>query len=47
VELQSLVSNYFDRPNQLLGKLDNKLGRFRYNGTDSVIWDHSFERSEK
>lgn len=40
----SQLQKFFTRPADLIGQLAWHTGQVRYNGSDPVIWDHSFER---
>ena len=42
--LRSLLESYFDRPDQLLGRLDYHHTQVRHKGVDSEIWDYSFAK---
>lgn len=39
-----LLDNYFDKPDQLLGKCQFHLGEVKVSGTQTEPWDYSFER---
>ncbi len=43
--LESLLESYFDRPEQLLGRVSHHFSQVRYKGEGTEIWDHSFERA--
>ncbi|MCH8242571.1 MAG: hypothetical protein IH897_08175 [Planctomycetes bacterium] len=40
--LMNLLAQYFDRPEQLLGRVAYHFGQVRYKGAEPVLWDHSF-----
>lgn len=40
--LGQLLASWFDRPDQLLGRLAYQTGEVRYNGTRTEMWDHTF-----
>lgn len=41
-ELQKLLSRYFERPEDLLGRLKFHFGKIHYRGTATEVWDHAF-----
>lgn len=43
-EARTVLVSYFDRPEQLPGRLRYQLGQVRYRGETPEIWDYSFER---
>jgi hypothetical protein len=45
-ELVTLLATYFDRPNQLLGRLRYESIDLRYKGDAPILWDHSFDKSD-
>ncbi len=42
--VRALLDNYFDKPEQLLGKCRYQLAELKVSGQDAEIWDHLFER---
>jgi hypothetical protein len=40
--LSNLLSQYFDRPEQLLGRVAYHFAQIRYKGAEPVPWDHAF-----
>lgn len=40
--LRSLLAEYFDRPEQLLGLVSYHFSQVRYQGEQAQLWDHSF-----
>lgn len=40
--LMNLLSQYFDRPEQLLGRVAYHFAQIRYQGAEPVPWDHAF-----
>lgn len=42
--VRSVLASYFDRPDQLPGRLRYQLGQLRYRGEGTETWDYSFER---
>ena len=41
--VRALLDNYFDKPEQLLGKCRYQLAELKVSGQDAEIWDHLFE----
>lgn len=42
--VKALLENYFDKPEQLLGKCQYRLAEVKVSGQDPALWDHLFER---
>ena len=42
--VRALLDNYFDKPEQLLGKCRYQLAELKITGQDAELWDHLFER---
>lgn len=42
--LKGILENFFDRPEQLLGKCGYHFGEIKLTGQETELWDHSFER---
>lgn len=42
--VKALLDNFFDKPEQLLGKCRYQVGELKVSGQTPALWDHSFER---